>query len=197
MLSSAVLRLSSFDKGGIVNRIEQTYIIAASPEEVWRALTDPELIPQWSGAPATFAPEPETEYSLWGGDVGGRIVEVIPLERLVQTWKPSDWTIEDSIVTFTLTPSEGGTRVDLIHENVEESDYEGTSQGWDTYYLGAIKRMLEQPKPEKKALTRKSAAKKKAPAQKKSAKKAAAKKTAAKRGAAKKKSATKKRAGKK
>ena len=37
----------------------------------------------------------------------------------------------------------GTTLVDLVHENVEDSDYDGTDEGWDIYYLGAIKRMLE------------------------------------------------------
>lgn len=172
-----------------MDRIEQTYLIDASPEQVWQALTDQGMISEWSGAPAVFTAEPGTQYSLWNGDIGGRIVEVVPQERLVQTWKPTSWTVDDSIVTFTLSPSDGGTRVDLIHENVDETDYEGTNEGWDIYYLGVIKKMLEAPKPApkktaaKKAPAKKAAAKKKAPAKKVSSR---AKKTVAKKKAKKK-----------
>jgi uncharacterized protein YndB with AHSA1/START domain len=127
-----------------MNTIKQTYLIDASPRQVWHALTDPRLIEKWSGASATFEPEVGTDYSLWDGSIVGGILDVVPNEILVQTWKPSDWTIDNSVVTFTLTKVGNKTQVDLLHENVEEFDYEGTTKGWDIYYLGAIKKMLEE-----------------------------------------------------
>jgi len=126
-----------------MKNIQQTYTIAATPDEVWRALTAPELIEVWSGADAEFEPTVGVAYSLWDGSIGGEIIEVVPHQKLVQSWQPEDWTIEDSVVTFTLSPVKDGTRVDLFHENVEEFDFEGTTEGWDVYYLGAIKRMFE------------------------------------------------------
>lgn len=173
-----------------MNRIEQSYIISAPLERVWQALTDPVLISQWSQAPATYNAEAGAPYSLWGGDIAGTIVEVVPGERLVQTWKPGNWTVEDSVVTFLLTPADGGTRVDLVHENVQDWDYDATNEGWDVYYLGVIKKMLEAGAPEprapakKKAPAKKRAAVKKRPAAKKKparATKKAAKKRSAKR----------------
>ncbi len=168
--------------------IKQTYMIAAPPEEVWRALTDPRVIQEWSRASAEFPLEVGGAYSLWEGSIIGEIVEIVPGERLVQTWKPADWTRQDSFVRFTLVPEDGTTRVDLVHENVEEGDYEGTDQGWDLYYLGAIKRMLEAPAPKKRAAPknkipakRKAAAKKRAPAKKAVAKKTSSKKPKAKK----------------
>jgi len=126
-----------------MKNIQQTYTIAATPVEVWRALTEPKIIERWSDASAKFVPQAGMDYSLWDGSIVGKIVEVVPNKKLAQTWKPNDWTIENSIVTFTLTPTDDGTLVELLHENVEEFDYEGTTEGWDVYYLGAIKRMFE------------------------------------------------------
>ncbi len=159
-----------------MNSIKQTYVIAARPEEVWRALTDPTVIRKWSGGPAEFPLEVGARYSLWDGDFGGEIVEVVPVQKLAQTWEPSYWTVEDSVVTFTLIPQRGGTRVDLLHENVEPSDYEGTRQGWDLYYLGAIKRMLERPVPPRRGAETKT----KTVTSRKTIKKAAKRKTRAK-----------------
>jgi uncharacterized protein YndB with AHSA1/START domain len=158
--------------------IKQTYMIAAPPEDVWRALTDPRIIQEWSGAAAEFPLQVGAAYSLWDGSIGGEILEVVPGERLVQTWKPVDWTRQDSFVRFILVPEEGTTRVDLVHENVEEADYEGTDEGWDIYYLGAIKRLLEAPAPKKRAAPKKKTAPKKKAAAKKarSAKKTVARK---------------------
>ncbi len=173
-----------------MNIIKQTYMIAAPAEDVWRALTDPRIIQEWSGAAAEFPLEEGATYSLWDGSIGGEIIEVVPGERLVQTWKPADWTRQDSVVRFVIIPEDGTTRVDLVHENVEESDYEGTDEGWDLYYLGAIKRLLEAPTPKKRAAPKKKVvAKKKSPASKaRTTKKTAARKktVASKRAKAKK-----------
>lgn len=153
--------------------IRQTYVIAAPADQVWQALTDPSIISQWSGAKADYPAETGAPYSLWDGTIRGEILELVPLERLVQTWKPEGWTTEDSVVRFTLVPEDDMTRVDLVHENVEESDYEGTDEGWDIYYLGAIKRMLESQQSalkvkQKAAPKKKSAARKTATTKKKS-----------------------------
>ncbi len=128
-----------------MHKIEQTYIIAAPPQDVWRALTDTKIIRKWSGAGAKFPLKTGAAYSLWDGSIGGEILAIVPERRLAQSWKPENWTITNSVVTFTLTPTQDGTRVDLRHENVEDWDLEGTTQGWDLYYLGAIKRMFEAP----------------------------------------------------
>ena len=167
-----------------MDTIKQTYMINASPAEVWRALTDPEVIELWSDADAEFEPVVGAEYALWDGSICGEIVEVVPRQKLVQTWQPDNWERDDSIVTFTLTPVGKKTRVDLLHENVEDSDYEGTNEGWDVYYLGAIKRLFST-KLAKKVRNTKSAketksAKGKAAA-KKASRKSAKKKTARKK----------------
>lgn len=161
-----------------MNKIEQTYDIAATPAQVWRALTDPKIIEEWSGADAVFPLQAGEEYSLWDGSIGGKILAVVPRKKLAQSWKPNNWEREDSVVTFMLTPTGTGTRVTLLHENVEEWDYDGTREGWDIYYLGAIKRMLDtKPAKKAKAVKGKTTPKQK-PVSKTASKKKTGKKTA-------------------
>ena len=167
-----------------MNDIKQSYVIAATPAQVWRALTEPRIIEEWSGARANYPLQVGAAYSLWDGTIGGEIVEFVPLQKLVQTWKPQDWVRGDSIVTFTLLPHESGTRVDLHHVNVEESDFDGTTEGWDIYYLGAIKRMFEEQEPKRPAAKKQAARK---PAKGKAAKKSGAAKKAVKKKVAAKK----------
>jgi uncharacterized protein YndB with AHSA1/START domain len=175
--------------------IKQTYVVAAPVAEVWRALTEPDLIKAWSGAEAKFEPTVGVEYSLWDGSITGVILEVEPHKMLVQSWKPDDWNIDDSVVTFTLTPDGKATRIDLLHENVEEFDYAGTTEGWDQYYLGAIKRMFEaKPRSTKPATLRLRSGQTKAAKKKKAKGKIAKKKIVAKNKSLKpKKSTAKKR----
>lgn len=128
-------------------RIEQTYLIHAKPERVWAALTEPAELEKWTGHPAVFEGRVGGKYVLWTDYVSGKIIEYDPPEKLVQSWKPVDWTIENSIVTFHLTPIDDGTHLYLIHEHVQPEDYEGTKNGWGEFYIGAIRDLLEHEKP--------------------------------------------------
>ncbi len=144
--------------------IEQTYLIRGLPGDVWDALVNPDRIAVWSGKSADFKPEPGVEYWLWDGDIRGTVLEADTNKRLVQTWKPRNWDIEDSVVIFELVPTEEGTQVNLTHENVQDWDYDGTAEGWDIYYLGAIKRMIEGTSEDREPTTKKRASAKKATA---------------------------------
>lgn len=157
-----------------MSRIQQTYHIKASPERVWAALTDATLMTKWSGTRAEYDARVGGAYALWDDYVRGEILTCDPPKKLAQTWQPNNWAIQDSVVTFTLKKTRGGTRVDLVHENVQPEDYNGTANGWDEFYIGALKAMLESenPKPKPKqikraARTKKAAAKaKRAPVKK-------------------------------
>lgn len=145
-------------------RIDRTYFIKASPERVWAALTDAALMAKWTGTLAHYEARAGGEYSLWDDYVGGHVLTFDPPGVLAQTWQPNNWAIQDSVVTFTLSKARGGTQLALAHENVQPEDYDGTANGWDEFYIGAIKAMLEaeNPKPKPKQLKRAARAKKSA-----------------------------------
>src|SRR5262245_56465877 len=103
--------------------IRQTYTIKASPERVWDALTKPSLQKKWSGQGAKYTARLGGKYTLFDNYVTGKVIEWDPPKKLVQTWKPVDWTITDSTVSFTLTKTKTGTRVKIVHKNVQPEDY--------------------------------------------------------------------------
>ena len=51
--------------------------IAATPEEVYRALTNPFAIELWTGFPARMSTEPGSEFSLFEEDIVGKNLEFI------------------------------------------------------------------------------------------------------------------------
>jgi uncharacterized protein YndB with AHSA1/START domain len=129
--------------GGMhMKTIKQTYRIAAPVAEVWRALVDPAVIDGWGGGPAEMSEVVNSEFSLWGGDIHGRNIEIIPEEKLVQEWYGGNWK-EPSLATFELFTEDGGTRLELIHTNVPDDEGDEIGQGWKDFYLGPIKDLLE------------------------------------------------------
>ena len=115
--------------------IKQTYIIKAPLEKVWKALTDPKVIEKWGAGPAVMDNKEGTEFSLWGGDIFGKNIEVIPGKKLVQYWYAGKWD-EPSKVLFTLTSKGNTTTVDLLHENIPDSEASEIESGWRQYYMG-------------------------------------------------------------
>ncbi len=104
-------------------------VFAHAPEKVWKALTTPELIARWiQMKPTGFAPAVGTRFTFqtspageWDGVVRCQVLEAIPNERLVYSWKSGHQgnvgygSALDTKVTFTLARVAEGTRVRLVH----------------------------------------------------------------------------------
>ncbi|WP_437572120.1 SRPBCC family protein [Sorangium sp. So ce542] len=108
-----------------------------SPEKVWRALTDPELLAEWllpavgfkldPGAAFTFKTQP---YPGWDGTVDCRILEIEEHRKISYTWNVP---FLDTVVTFTLTPTASGTRLSLEQSGFkpdQKQNFGGARYGW-------------------------------------------------------------------
>lgn len=98
-------------------------------ERVWQALTDPSALGRWL-LPADFRPQIGFRFQFQGGPndaVTGVVIEAEPPKRLSYTWqddaKDADAKDADdgaagtpSVVTWTLEPKPGGTKVRLEHQ---------------------------------------------------------------------------------
>ena len=126
--------------------IKQTYQIKAPVEKVWQALVDPKIIEKWSGAGAKMDANVGTKFELWGGDIHGTNTQVVNPpsggKKLVQDWYGGDWD-EPSKATFTLEDKNGETEITLVNENVPDEQVDDIEDGWTRYYLGEIKKLLE------------------------------------------------------
>ena len=118
--------------------------ISAAPEEVFRALTDPEELMAWWGAKGTLTGaqvnlRPGGEYRLefvgprgeaeW---VRGQYQIVDPPRRLVKTWFSSKFSDLRNSVEIRVEPAPGGTRLTLVHGGLagRPEAYEEYAKGW-------------------------------------------------------------------
>jgi uncharacterized protein YndB with AHSA1/START domain len=122
------------------------------PEEVWRALTSAPLVAEWLmrndfepkvGHRFNFRSEPVNG---WNGVTDCEVLEIEPQRRLVYSWNASGdqaATGIKSLVTWTLTPTTGGTHVRMEHAGFGPNDegfYQGASHGWPLM-VGALERV--------------------------------------------------------
>jgi uncharacterized protein YndB with AHSA1/START domain len=124
-------------------RIKKSYLIDAPILAVWHALTNADAIAEWGAGPVDMRPVRGHRFSLWGGDIYGTVVDVEPPTRLVEEWFGGPWGVP-SVAVFTLAEENGSTRLELDHEGVPADEVESFSAGWDEFYLGAMKRCLEE-----------------------------------------------------
>lgn len=123
----------------------KTYFeIKAEPEDVFTALTNPFTIELWSGETAVMSAEAGAEFSIWGGDIVGKNLEVIENQKLVQQWYfEGEDDVEASIVTIKIWDKKGKSSIELLHTNIPDDAYDNIVEGWNEAYLGAIKLLLE------------------------------------------------------
>lgn len=123
--------------------INQKYIINASSEKVWEALTNPNLIKRWSGADAIMDDKTGTNFKLWDGDIFGKNIKVEKGEKLVQEWYGGKWD-KPSTLTFTFKNLGNKTEVNLLHEDVPDNEAKDIENGWRDYYMNPLKELVEE-----------------------------------------------------
>jgi uncharacterized protein YndB with AHSA1/START domain len=109
--------------------------IDAPAEVVFDHLTTAEGMTAWMGQHAELDPVAGGEFAvdINGTPIRGSYVEVDPPRRLVVTWGVAgsdDFPVGSSRVEFTLTPTAGGTRLQLVHTDLPEPKRAGYASGW-------------------------------------------------------------------
>jgi activator of HSP90 ATPase len=82
-----------------------------------------------------------SKFSLWDGSIHGVNKEISPT-RIVQDWQEDNWEIPSS-VTFHISPKGTKTVLELRHEGIPDKSFKSISSGWDVYYIGPLKELLE------------------------------------------------------
>lgn len=109
--------------------------IAHPPEKIWRALTQSHLIEEWLMT-NDFKADKGHRFNLsanWGA-VDGQVRTVVPNESLSYSWETKDLK---SVVTWTLTPTETGTRLRMEQTGFQpdqRSYYQGAVVGWQRFF---------------------------------------------------------------
>ena len=124
-------------------------MLAASPEKLWRALTQPHLIEEWlmksdfkpvAGHKFTLTNEPKPEVKV---TVEAEVLRVEENRTLSYSWKAYGL---DSVVTFTLTPTPDGTHLKMEQSGFgpdQNAAYYGARAGW-TQFLKALEETLSR-----------------------------------------------------
>ncbi|MEN9332085.1 MAG: hypothetical protein RLZZ94_1175 [Bacteroidota bacterium] len=118
-----------------------TYIVYASPKEVFEALTDSGIIAAWGGGISVVENNVGGHFEWFDGDVEGQVTAYMPGQELGFSWKPVEWSknTKPSQVTIKVKEHSAGTVLVLIHTDFPSQDIADRSgNGWIDFVLDPL-----------------------------------------------------------
>jgi activator of HSP90 ATPase len=136
--------------------IHQEPAFKASRKRVYEALTDAKqfqkvvllsaamksgMIP--AGKAAEISTEAGGTFSLFGGYIFGRHIELVANERIVQAWRTAEWDPGIySIAKFELAEQDAGTKIIFDHTGFPKGTGEHLAAGWKANYWEPLEKLL-------------------------------------------------------
>ena len=116
--------------------IQQSAEFEVSPKVLYELYMDSKKHSRATGAPAKLSRKVGGSFTAFGGQLEGKNFLLVPDQMIVQAWRSTGWkkSDPDSILVIQFNKTKTGTRVDLVHVNVPEQDYQGVTEGWKKYY---------------------------------------------------------------
>jgi activator of HSP90 ATPase len=123
--------------------IRQSVTFRATPHDVYEIIMDPKKHSKLIGSRASIDNKVGGKFSVYDGDIEGVNLELVPDQKIVQSWRYSDWPAGHySTATFALKKVSRGTQLTFTQTGVPEERYEDVAQGWHDYYWTPMKEML-------------------------------------------------------
>jgi uncharacterized protein YndB with AHSA1/START domain len=138
--------------------IRQEVTFDASPQRVYQALTAAKdfdsitrlsdgaaLLAAAGAKPTAISSEVGGTFTLFGGYITGRHLEMLPNERLVQAWRAGSWSPGAySIAAFHLTAEGGKTKLAFEHRGFPNGQGVSLAPGWHAHYWEPLAKYLAQ-----------------------------------------------------
>lgn len=127
-----------------MSRIQQNVQFPAPAKAVYDAIIDGGQFTKVSGgAEAESAPEEGASISLFGGQIVGRNIELVPGERIVQAWRSAGWDPGVySVVRFEFESDGEETSLAFEHVGYPEGEQEHLAAGWHKMYWEPLRAYL-------------------------------------------------------
>ncbi len=154
--SRQILAQAAAEISHTAESIHQETVINASRKRVYEALTDARQFNEVTKiaaardpavslekAPTIISPDVGGAFSLFGGTILGRQIELVPNTRIVQAWRVRYWDPGAySIAKFELIELGGGTRIVFDHAGFPKGDAETLASGWKAHYWEPLAKFL-------------------------------------------------------
>ena len=125
--------------------IRQSVVLPAPPEKLWEMYLNPTEHQAFTGSPVIIGEKKGAEFKAFDNMLTGMILEVVKPKLIVQSWRSTKFGSgdPDSTLILLFSPQGDQGRIDLIHLDVPDHDYDGVTEGWEKHYWKPWRAYLE------------------------------------------------------
>jgi len=124
--------------------VKQSVVLSASARELYSMYLNPRTHAAITGHQVEIGARPGARFRAFNGALTGHILQTVPGRLIVQAWRSTAFRKDDTdstlVLRFTASGQKG--RIDLMHVNVPDHDYQGVSSGWKSYYWKPWRKFL-------------------------------------------------------
>ena len=128
------------------NVIRQSVLLPASAEDLFEMYLNPSIHESITGSAVEIGDRKRSAFKAFDGALSGMVLEVIRPTLIIQSWRSINFLAEDAdstlILSFTAEGEHG--RIDLVHLDVPDQDYDGVNEGWEKYYWAPWRKFLSK-----------------------------------------------------
>ena len=133
----------------MVKVIQHTISLQEQPDKLYDMYMDPEIHASFTGSKkVVISPEVNSQFIAFDGMIFGRTLSVIPGRQIIQSWRSKEWkeSDRDSVLILNFLQDGDWGKIELIHVNVAESDFDDVNKGWLEYYWKPWREYLRKEK---------------------------------------------------
>jgi activator of HSP90 ATPase len=131
------------------NVIFQSVVLPASAQALFAMYLDPAVHAAITGTEVEIGSESGASFTAFEGVLTGNILKVVSPTLIVQSWRSAKFNEGDADSTLVLSfkPEGAQGRIDLVHVDVPDHDFQGVTEGWETHYWAPWRKYLEEGSP--------------------------------------------------
>jgi activator of HSP90 ATPase len=132
--------------------IHQEPLFKASRERIYEALIDTRQFdkviqltsnPSLGTKPTRISREAGGAFTIFGGHIFGRQIDLVPNERIVQAWRVDGWNAGVySIAKFDLVEQGSGTKIVFDHTGFPQGLGKHLAAGWKEHYWEPLQKLV-------------------------------------------------------
>ena len=129
--------------------IQQSIVLPAAADQLFDMYLDPAAHSAITGRPVTIGAEEGAEFRAFDDQLSGLLLAVVRPRLIVQSWRSTMFRAgdPDSILILSFAPESAHSnegRIDLVHLDVPEHDYDDVTISWQKYYWTPWRAYLER-----------------------------------------------------
>jgi activator of HSP90 ATPase len=129
-----------------MDKIKVSAVFNVSAKALYSAWMNSKKHSEMTGGKAKIINRIGCKYEVWDKSFTGKTLNLEPFKRIIQSWRPTNFSIEDSdsLIEILFDEAKGKTKLTLIHTGIPKGKGAHYKQGWIDYYFTPMKKYFEK-----------------------------------------------------